>query len=583
VSWRDLYCGELRSDQIGKRVTVAGWVDTRRDHGGLVFIDLRDHTGKLQLVVNPERAADAAKAAHEIRNEFVVQAEGEVVARAPEAVNPNLPTGDVEIQVDTLRILSRSTPLPFQLDEENVDETLRLRYRWLDMRRDKMQHNFRVQHTAIAAIRRQMDALGFVDVWTPSMTRGTPEGARDFLVPVRLQPGKFFALAQSPQLFKQLCMIGGIDRYYQIATCWRDEDLRADRQFEFRQLDLEMAFVEREDVLDVMEQAVVAAFEAVGEEPPSRPFERISFDEAMAKYGNDRPDRRFGMEIQDATALTRESEFSVFRTAPTVRYIVAPKAFSRAELGRLEDLAKEWGAKGLAYIVVDESGEVRSPIAKFLSEQELAAFAAEPGSTVLFGAGDEAAVARVLGLLRLHLGRELGLIDTGRNDFHWITDFPLFEQDEETGQWTFLHHPFTAPMPGQETWDESNPAGVRGQHYDLIQNGWELGSGSIRIHDVELQHRVFRTMGLSEEEAQSKFGFLLEALAMGAPPHGGFAMGIERFVAQLADEPDIRQVIAFPKVSSGSDPLTGAPTPMPNEVLRELGIKAIAPEPSSSR
>jgi aspartyl-tRNA synthetase len=583
VSWRDLYCGELRSDHIGTRMTVAGWVDTRRDHGGLVFIDLRDHTGKLQLVVNPERAAEAKDAAHELRNEFVVQAEGEVVARAPEAVNPNLPTGGVEIQVDTLRILSRSTPLPFQLDEENVDETLRLRYRWLDMRRDRMQHNFRVQHTAIAAIRRRMDGLGFVDVWTPSMTRGTPEGARDFLVPVRLQPGKFFALAQSPQLFKQLCMIGGIDRYYQIATCWRDEDLRADRQFEFRQLDLEMAFVEREDVLDVMEQAVVAAFEGVGRQAPTRPFERIGFDDAMARYGNDRPDRRFGMEIQDATAITRESEFGVFKNAPTVRYIVAPKAFSRAELGRLEDFAKEWGAKGLAYIVVDESGEVRSPIAKFLSEQELAAFTADPGSTILFGAGDEAAVARVLGLLRLHLGRELGLIDTEKNDFHWVLDFPLFEQDEETGQWTFLHHPFTAPMPGQETWDESNPEGVRGQHYDLIWNGWELGSGSIRIHDVELQERVFRTMGLSDEEAQSKFGFLLEALAMGAPPHGGFAMGIERFVAQLAGEPDIRQVVAFPKVSSGADPLTGAPTPMPNEVLRELGIKAIAPETSSSR
>jgi aspartyl-tRNA synthetase len=582
VSWRDLYCGELHSDRIGKRVTVAGWVDTRRDHGGLVFIDLRDHTGKLQLVVNPERAAEAKDAAHELRNEFVVQAEGEVVARAPEAVNPNLPTGEVEIQVDMLRILSRSTPLPFQLDEENVDETLRLRYRWLDMRRDRMQHNFRVQHTAIAAIRRQMDELGFVDVWTPSMTRGTPEGARDFLVPVRLQPGKFFALAQSPQLFKQLCMVGGIDRYYQIATCWRDEDLRADRQFEFRQLDLEMAFAEREDVLDVMEQAVVAAFAGVGREPPSRPFERISFDEAMAKYGNDRPDRRFGMEIQDATEVTRDSEFGVFRSAPTVRYIVAPKAFSRAELGRLEDLAKEWGAKGLAYIVVDERGEVRSPIAKFLSERELGAFEAPSGSTILFGAGDEASVARVLGLLRLHLGRELDLIDTGRNDFHWITDFPLFEQDEETGQWTFSHHPFTAPMPEQETWDESNPEGVRGQHYDLIWNGWELGSGSIRIHDVELQQRVFRTMGLGEEEANSKFGFLLEALAMGAPPHGGFAMGIERFVAQLAGEPDIRQVIAFPKVSSGSDPLTGAPTPMPNEVLRELGIQVIAPKSSSS-
>jgi aspartyl-tRNA synthetase len=583
MSWRDLRCGELNKDHIGRRTTVAGWVDTRRDHGGLVFVDLRDHTGKLQLVINPERAPDAQTAAHEIRNEFVVQAEGEVVARAPEAVNPNLPTGEVEVQVDTLRILSRSTPLPFQLDEEHVDETLRLRYRWLDMRRERMQHNFRLSHTVIAAIRRAMDDRSFIDVWTPSMTRGTPEGARDFLVPVRLQPGKFFALAQSPQLFKQLCMVGGIDRYYQIATCWRDEDLRADRQFEFRQLDLEMAFVEREDVLDVMENAVVASFESVGREPPARPFPRLGYDEAMAHYGSDKPDLRFGMEIQDATAVTRDSEFGVFKNAPCVRYIVAPRVFSRAEVGRLEELAKEWGAKGLAYVYVDENGERRSQIAKFLSERELDAFDAPPGSTILFGAGEETMVSRVLGLLRLHIARELDLIDASLDVFHWIIDFPLFEQDEESGQWTFLHHPFTAPVQGEERWDESNPAGVRGQHYDLVWNGWELGSGSIRIHDVEVQERVFRTMGLSDEEADSKFAFLLEALAMGAPPHGGFAMGIERFLALMAGEPDIRQVIAFPKVSSGSDPLTGGPTPMPNNVLRELGIGALEPESSSSR
>ena len=581
MSWRDFYCGDLRPAHIGKRVTVAGWADTRRDHGGLVFVDLRDHTGKLQLVVNPERAADAAKAARDIRNEFVLQAEGEVVARAPEAVNPNLPTGEVEIQVDRLTVLSRSTPLPFQLDEENVDETLRLKYRWLDLRRDKMQHNFRLSHTVIAAIRRTMDALGFVDVWTPSMTRGTPEGARDFLVPVRLQPGKFFALAQSPQIFKQLCMVGGIDRYYQIATCWRDEDLRADRQFEFRQLDFELAFAEREDVLDVMESAVVASFEALGRAAPPRPFPRLLFDDAMARFGSDKPDLRFGVEIQDATALTRESEFGVFKNAASVRYIVAPKAFSRAELARLEELAKEWGAKGLAYIVVDPGGEVRSPIAKFLSATELAAFAAAPGSTLLFGAGDEAAVLRVLGLLRLHVSRELGLVDPDLDTFHWVLDFPLFEQDEETGGWTFMHHAFTAPMAGHEHWDESDPSAVRGQHYDLVWNGTELGSGSIRIHDVELQQRVFRTIGLTDEEADSKFGYLLEALAMGAPPHGGFAMGIERFVALMAGEPDIRQVIAFPKVSSGSDPLTGAPTPMPQAVLKELGVQALPQEDSS--
>jgi len=571
MSWRDLYCGELRSEHIGNRVTVAGWADTRRDHGGLVFVDLRDHTGKLQLVINPERAADAAAAAHEIRNEFVLQAEGEVVARAPEAVNPSLPTGEVEIQVDTLRILSRSTPLPFQLDEENVDETIRLKYRWLDMRGQRMQRNLRTSHVAVAGIRRVMDELGFVDVWTPSMTRGTPEGARDFLVPVRLQPGKFFALAQSPQLFKQLCMIGGLDRYYQIATCWRDEDLRADRQFEFRQLDLEMAFVERPDVLEVMEAAVVGAFEAVGQTPPQRPFPHISYDEAMARYGSDKPDLRFGMEIEDATAVTRDSEFGVFKNAPCVRYIVVPTTFSRSEHARLEALGKEWGAKGVAQL---------SQIAKFLSERELESVGVPEGSTALFVADEEATVARVLGLLRLHLARELDLVpDT--NVFHWVLEFPLFEQDEDSGGWTFMHHAFTAPVPGQEVWDESDPGHVKGQHYDLVWNGWELGSGSIRIHDVDVQERVFRTMGMTEEEAQSKFGFLLDALAMGAPPHGGFAMGIERFVAQLAGEPDIRQIVAFPKVSSGSDPLTGAPTAMPAEVLRELGIEALPQEGSS--
>ena len=575
MAWRDLYCGEPRAEQVGERLTVAGWADTRRDHGGLVFIDLRDHTGKVQLVVNPEHAPDAAAVAHEIRNEFVLQAEGEVVARAPEAVNPNLPTGAVELQVERLSILSRSTPLPFQLDEENVDEALRLKYRWLDMRRDRMQHNLRLSHTVISAIRRTMDDLSFVDVWTPSMTRGTPEGARDFLTPVRLQPGTFFALAQSPQLYKQLCMVGGVDRYYQIATCWRDEDLRADRQFEFRQLDLEMAFVEREDVLDVLEQCVVASFASLGREEPERPFPRLTYSEAIARYGTDKPDLRYGLEIQDATEVTRESGFGVFAGAPCVRFLVAPRPFSRAELARLEEVAKEWGAKGLAYLVVDESGEVRSPIAKFLSDRELASFQAPRGSTVLFAAGEEPLVARVLGGLRVHLGRELDLAPDGAEAFHWVVDFPLFEQHEESEGWTFMHHPFTAPVAGQEEWDESNPVDVQGQHYDLIWNGWELGSGSIRIHDVALQRKIFRTMGLGEEEADAKFGFLLDALAMGAPPHGGFAMGIDRFVARMAGEPDIRQVTAFPKVASGFDPLTGAPTPIPDVVLAELGIKAL--------
>jgi aspartyl-tRNA synthetase len=404
------------------------------------------------------------------------------------------------------------------------------------------------------------------------MTRGTPEGARDFLVPVRLQPGKFFALAQSPQLFKQLCMVGGLDRYYQIATCWRDEDLRADRQFEFRQLDFEMAFPEREDVLEVMEAAVVGAFEAVGREPPARPFPHISYDEAMARYGSDKPDLRFEMEIHDATELTRGSEFGVFKNAPCVRYIVVPATFSRSEHARLEALAKEWGAKGLANL---------AQISKFLSERELAAFGVPDGSSALFVADAQPVVEKVLGLMRLHLGRELDLVPE-TDVFHWVLDFPLFKEDEETGAWTFMHHAFTAPVAGQESWDESHPAEVKGHHYDLVWNGWELGSGSIRIHDVEVQERVFRTIGMTDDEARAKFGYLLEALAMGAPPHGGFAMGIERFVARLAGESDIRQIVAFPKVSSGADPLTGAPTAMPAGVLRESGIAAL-PQESSSR
>ena len=582
MSWRDTMCGELTAADVGRRVTVAGWADTRRDHGGLVFVDLRDYTGKVQLVVNPERSKQAAEEAHDVRNEFVLQAEGEVVARAPEAVNLNLPTGQIEVQVDMLRIVSRSTPLPFQLDEANVDETLRLRYRWLDMRTERMQRNLRISHVAVAAIRRRMDELGFIDIWTPSMTKGTPEGARDFLVPVRLQPGNFFALAQSPQLFKQLCMVGGMDRYYQIATCWRDEDLRADRQFEFRQLDLEMSFVEREDVLDVLEQCVVASFEALGREPPPRPFPRLQFADVMLRYGSDKPDLRFGLEIQDATDITRTSKFGVFAGAPVVRYLVAPRAFSRAELGRLEEIAKEWGAKGLAYLVND-GGEVRSPIAKFLSEDELAAFTGDPNTTTLFAAADEATVARVLGGLRTHLGRELDLADREADSFAWTLDFPLFEHHEESEGWTFVHHPFTSPVAGDEHRIESDPGGVLGQHYDLIWNGWELGSGSIRIHDAERQEAVFRVMGMGAEEQEAKFKFLLDALRMGAPPHGGFAMGIERFVALLAGEPDIRQVIPFPKVASGSDPLTGAPTPMPDSVLEELGIKSAVEEGGSRR
>jgi aspartyl-tRNA synthetase len=576
--WRDLYAGDVRPQHVGRTLTVSGWVARRRDHGGLIFIDLRDHTGIVQLVVNPERAPDAARVAHGIRSEFVVRAQGEVVPRAPDAVNPNIPTGAVELQVDELEIVARSEPLPFQLDDEGVEEPVRLRYRYLDLRRDRMQRNLRLSAMVIKAIRASMEEQGFIDVWTPSMTMGTPEGARDFLIPVRLQPGKFFALAQSPQLFKQLFMVGGLDRYYQIATCWRDEDLRADRQFEFRQLDLELAFPTRDDVLDVLEQVVVASFEAVGREPPARPFPRMGYADAMLRYGSDKPDVRFGLEIEDATELTRGSEFGVFAGAETVRFLVVPKAFSRGELQKLEEFAKEWGAKGLAYLVVDESGEVRSPIAKFLSEAELAHFQAPPGSTVLFVADRTPMVERVLGALRLHLGSELDLVDESQDALLWVIDFPLFLHDEDTGQWTFVHHPFTSPVEGHEDLIDTDPGAALSQHYDLIWNGWEQGSGSIRIHRQEIQERVFRAMGMSDEEAKAKFGWFLDALRMGAPPHGGFALGIERFVALFAGESNIREVIAFPKTASGSDPLTGAPAPTTKERLAELGISLKTPK-----
>jgi aspartyl-tRNA synthetase len=476
--------------------------------------------------------------------------------------------------VSELELLSSAPPLPFQLDDENVNEELRFRYRWLDLRRDRLQRNIRTRAAMTSIIRREMEAASFVDIETPIMAKPTPEGARDFLVPTRLQPGRFFALPQSPQIYKQLLVISGFERYYQIARCFRDEDLRADRLQELTQLDVEMAFPDQEFLFDLIERIVARLWGELRGVKLDRPFPRMTWREADLRFGSDKPDLRFGLEIQDATEVTRGSEFGVFASAPAVRYLVAPKEFSRAELAQLEEVAKQWGAKGLAYVIHGADGEVRSPIAKFLSEAELKAFEAEPGSTVLFAAADEDAVARVLGGLRTHLGRELELADPKVDAFHWVVDFPLFEQDPDTGRWTFMHHMFTAPVEGQETWDEASPGSVYGQHYDLIWNGWELGSGSIRIHDVEVQERVFRTLG--EEDAHAKFGFLLQALAMGAPPHGGFAMGIDRFVALMAGEPDIRQVIAFPKIASGSDPLTGAPTPYPQESLRELGIQAVA-------
>jgi aspartyl-tRNA synthetase len=492
-------------------------------------------------------------------------------------VNPSLPSGEVELQVDRLDVVSTAPPLPFQLDEEGVDETIRLRYRWLDLRRARMQRNIAARARMVGAIRRVMEEAGFLDIQTPILFKPTPEGARDFVVPSRLQKGRFFALPQSPQILKQLLVIGGFDRYYQIAICFRDEDLRADRVQEITQLDVEMAFPDREFLFGLMERMLATVWrECIGVELPT-PFRRITHDEAQARYGSDKPDLRFGLEIEDATEVTRGSEFGVFANAPCVRFLTVPQAFSRAELAELESLAKEWGAKGLAYLLHDEAGEVRSPIAKFLSEPELQAFVAEPGSTTLFGADDPAAVARVLGAIRLHLARELGLVDEDAWRPLWVTDFPMFAWDEEEGRWGAVHHPFTRPAPGSEALVASDPGAARALAYDVVVNGIEIGGGSFRIHEPDLQASVFDALRLSHEEQRAKFGFLLDALGMGAPPHGGIAFGIERMLMALLREANLRDTIAFPKNQAGVDPMSGAPTEVGEEQLRELGIRLREP------
>ena len=572
MSWRDAYCGELRAGDVGRTVTLAGWVARRRDHGRLVFIDLRDGEGVCQLVVNPEHAPDAHAAAHDVRNEFVLQATGDVVRRAPEAANPNLPTGEVEVQVTSLDIVSRSTPLPFQLDEENVDETLRLRYRWLDLRRPKLQRNIRLRGQMVGVIRRVMEDAGFVDIQTPILWKPTPEGARDFLVPARLQPGRFYALPQSPQIAKQLLVIANFERYYQIAICFRDEDLRADRVQEITQLDVEMAFPDVDFIHALMETMIQAVWrECLGIEVQT-PFDRLTFAEADSRFGSDKPDRRFGLELQDATEVTRGSRFAVFADAEAVRFISVPREFSRAQLQELEAFAQEWGAKGLAYLIAGRDGEIRSPIAKFLSEGELEHVKPPPGSTALFVADTWEMTSRVLGPLRLHLGETLGLIDEREFDFVWIEEFPMFEWDEHEERWNAQHHPFTRPSPTWEERFDRDPRNATAVAYDLIANGNEIGGGSIRIHEPEMQARVFDLLQISPAEQRAKFGFLLDALATGAPPHGGIAFGIDRMVMVLAHEPNLRDTVAFPKNQAGVDPMTAAPSEAPQEQLDELGI-----------
>jgi aspartyl-tRNA synthetase len=576
TSWREIRGSELTTDRVGQSALVAGWVARRRDHGGLMFVDLRDEGGIVQLVINPERAPEAARAAHDLRNEFVVQARGAVVARSPETINPNMATGAIELQVDELTVLSRSTPLPFQLDEEGVDETLRIRYRWLDLRREKMQRNIRTRAKLMSIIRQEMERDQFVDIETPIMGKPTPEGARDFLIPTRLQPGRFFALPQSPQIYKQLLVIAGFERYFQIARCFRDEDLRADRLQELTQLDVEMAFPDLDYLFALIERIVVRVWrECIGVELTA-PFPRMTWEQADLEYGSDKPDLRFDMRIQDATEATRGSEFGVFANAGAVRYLRVPKELSRGEITKLEDTAKGWGAKGLAYIVFRADGEVSSPIAKFLAPELLESLR-EAGTTALFVADEPREVSRILGFLRLHLARELGLVDEGAWKFTWVTDFPMFKWDADLERWDAEHHPFTRPTAESLPLLDTDPGAATAIAYDLVGNGIELAGGSFRIHEPELQAKVFDLLRITPEEQRSKFGFLLDALGMGAPPHGGIASGIDRLSMALLNEPYIRDTLAFPKNQAGIDPMSGAPTDVTAEQLSELGI-AVVPQ-----
>jgi aspartyl-tRNA synthetase len=578
MAMRTDYCGRLSVDDIGRTVTVCGWVSKRREHGEfLAFVDLRDRTGIIQCVVDH---------AHDIRSEYVLAVTGTVRERPPETINDELPTGAIEIGEATVEILSEAEPTPFQLSGRvEVDETIRIRHRYLDLRTDRMQRNLRSRALINAAIRRAMDAQEFVEVETPMLIASTPEGARDFVVPSRLNPGNFYALPQSPQLFKQLCMVGGIDRYYQIARCMRDEDLRADRQFEFTQLDMEMSFVDGQEVRAVVSQAVAEAAEVItGQKPSAIP--EMSWLEAMNRYGSDKPDIRFDLELVDLTEIFSETDFNAFK-APCIKGIRVEGGgeTGRNKLDQLTDKAKTWGAKGLVWIKVGESGEVSSPVAKFMSDAEIAGLIEKLGAgngDICYLVADEWKPAvHVLGLLRLELGKPP--VNEGGFHFLWVIDFPLFEDIDDAGNPVPAHHPFTMPhhedleLLTASAEDPSVLLDVRSQAYDLVLNGWELGSGSVRIHSRDIQLRIFDLLGIGEEESQRKFGFLMDAFRYGAPPHAGFAFGIDRLVALLVGEENIREVIAFPKSQSGTDPLTEAPTPIDSAQLDELGLRLLPP------
>ncbi|HEV7769216.1 MAG TPA: aspartate--tRNA ligase [Solirubrobacterales bacterium] len=577
--YRDTWCGQVLPDRVDSEARVAGWVHRRRDHGGLIFIDLRDRTGIVQLVFHPDTSGESFQLAHKLRAEDVLSAAGAVVRRSEETVNRELPTGEVELQVTAAELLADAETPPFQIEgfSGEAGEDARLRYRYLDLRREQMRDALLLRHKVTAAMREFLDGEGFVDIETPVLTRSTPEGARDFLVPSRLQHGSFYALPQSPQLFKQMLMVAGFERYYQVARCFRDESTRADRQAEFTQLDVELSFVDGEDVIEVNERLLAHVFERAGGPQIELPMQRMCYDEAMGRFGTDRPDLRFGLELVDLGEALRETEFKVFRSVleggGSIRGINAGRReMPRSELDGLISRAQELGAKGLVWAFREGDGW-RSPTAKFLSEAELAdlnqRLGAEEGDLLLLVADQRKVTDAVLGQMRIDLAERFGLIDEDEDRLVWIVDWPLMEWNEDERRWDALHHPFTAP---KGDFDPENPGAARAQAYDVVWNGQELGGGSIRIHDADLQQAVFGALGIDAEEAEARFGFLLEALRYGAPPHGGIAYGVDRIVQRLSGAETIRDVIAFPKTASGFDLLTGAPAPVEGTQLRDLGI-----------
>jgi aspartyl-tRNA synthetase len=583
-AFRDAWCGQVLGDRVDSEARVAGWVHRRRDHGGLIFIDLRDRTGIVQLVFHPDSSGEAFELGHRLRAEDVLSAAGTVVRRSEETVNAELPTGEFELRVSGAELLADAETPPFQIEgfSGEVGEDARLRYRYLDLRREPMREALALRHRVTAAMREFLDGEGFLDVETPVLTRSTPEGARDFLVPSRLQRGSFYALPQSPQLFKQLLMVAGFERYYQVARCFRDEDLRADRQPDFTQLDIEMSFVGLDDVIEVNERLLAHVFERAGGPALELPLERLPYDEAMDRFGTDRPDMRFGLELVDLSQALRETEFKVFSGAigsgGAVRGLNAGRReLPRSELDGLISRAQELGAKGLVWAFREGEGW-RSPTAKFLSEEELrdlnSQLDAEEGDLLLLVADQRRVADAVLGQLRVELARRFELIPDDEHRLVWIVDWPLLEWNQGEGRWDPLHHPFTAPA-GE--FDPQNPGEARALAYDLVWNGQEMGGGSIRIHRADVQQAVFAALGIDAAEAEARFGFLLEALRYGAPPHGGIAYGLDRTVQRLAGADSIRDVIAFPKTASGADALTGAPASVEEMQLKELGISLHKP------